>query len=224
MMCNMYWTLIIAKSLYASESWNTESIPCNGKGCIVCVTKENGELAPYEPSIPARKGLSIYKKIFGTSRIMSDIKKGRRQGRLTDRAQLPLTPGHHMIYKDLCLVFDILIGDHNLETEDFLVAPPKRENRLTRSSHDSVWIYNLKQRRTHHHEISIIRRHKGLVDFFLSDHVSMIEMKSLTRDQRKEKLRRMVEQLVTEDNKIRDKIWNGTFVPPNAEHVPADKR
>ena len=40
-----------------------------------------------------------------------------------------------------------------------------------------------------------------------------IRMKSLTRDQRKEKLRRMVEQLVTPDNAVRDQIWNGTFKP-----------
>ena len=59
LMNNMYWTLIISKSLYASESWNTETIPCNEKGIVIWITKDNGEKAPYEASIPARKGLSI---------------------------------------------------------------------------------------------------------------------------------------------------------------------
>ena len=69
----------------------------------------------------------------------------------------------------------------------------------------------MKEKRAHHSELSIIRRHANLVDYLLSDEISMIEMKSLSRDQRKEKLRRMVEQLSTAENDVRDQIWNGTF-------------
>ena len=220
-MVNMYWTLIIAKALYASESWNTEIVPCNKKGCINRVgniewtTKDDGNIIKYEPSIPAKTGLSIYKKMFGTSVVMNDIKRMKRSGKLKHRYQLPLTPGHWAIYKDLCLIFNILIGDQNLDTEDFLIAPPKRNHHQTRAGFNSKWTYNLKEKRAHHGELSIIRRHENLVDYLLSDEISMEEMRILTRDQRKEKIRRMVEQLPTSDNDTREEIWNGTFVPKN---------
>ena len=217
-MVNMYWTLIIAGPMYASESWNTETIPCNKNGCInrtgkiIWINKDNGEITKYEPSIPAKTGLSIYKKMFGSSVVMNDIKRMRKSGKLKNRCQLPLTPGHFAIYKDLCLIFNILIGDQNLDTEDFLVAPPKRNHYSTRSGFNSKWTFNLKEKKAHHSKLSIVRRHANLVDYLLSDEISMEEMKSLNRDQRKEKLRRMVEQLSTPENDVREKIWNGTFV------------
>ena len=122
---NMYWTLVIAKSLYASQSWNTETIPCNEKGIMTrIITKDNGEKAYYVASAPARKGLYVYKQMFGDRAIMQDIAKLRRKGILKERAQLPLTPGHIAIHKDLCLIIDILIGDNNLDAEDFLEPPP----------------------------------------------------------------------------------------------------
>ena len=47
LMNNLYWSIIVANSLYASPSWNTEIFPCDIKGNrLDVVTKENGETVP----------------------------------------------------------------------------------------------------------------------------------------------------------------------------------
>ena len=208
----MYWSLIIAKSLYASQSWNTETVACDPKGILTnIITKDNGEMVFYETSAPARKGLSIYKQMFGDWAIMQDIARLKRKGTLKDRMQLPLTPGHIAIHKDLCLIFDILAGDNSLNADDFMVPPPKARNYQTRSHDDTAWIYNTKQKRAHHQQLSIIRRHANLVDYILDCKITMLEVKELKREARNDKLKRIVEQLETEDNKVREEIWSGTY-------------
>ena len=80
---NMYWTLVISKSMYASGNWNTETIPCNERRSVTgIITKDNGEKAPYETSTPARNGLYIYEQMFGDRAIMQDIARMRRRGKL----------------------------------------------------------------------------------------------------------------------------------------------
>ena len=210
LMTNLYWTLIVAKSLYASESWNTEIIPCDSMGRITnWIKKDDGTMINYESSPVAKKGLTIYKLMFGTVAVMREIQKLRKKGIMRNRYQLPLTPGHYAVYKDMCLILDIITGENNLETDDFLIA--NNGSRNTRQGGQSAWAVNVKNRRAHHRELSIIRRHEAFVDFIINCQVSMLELYAMTRDQRKEKLRRMIDLVPTHDNFIRGQIWDGTF-------------
>ena len=138
----VYYTLFLAKSLYGSESWNTETNPIDKKGIITrIIRKDNGENVIYNSSTMAKKGKQIYKLMFGSPDIMEDIAKLKRKRVLRDRLHLPLMPGQIAILKDLCIIFSILIGDENLEATDFLEQPPVLPNRNT----DSTFTYNLKQ-------------------------------------------------------------------------------
>ena len=163
----------------------------------------------YEPSPFAKKGLGIYKMMFGTGIVMSGIQKLRKSGVLKHRYQLPLTPGHYAVYKDLCLILDVITGENNLDADDFLIT--KHNSRITRQGDQPTWITNVKDRRAHHRELSIVRRHEAFVDYLLNCKVNMLELHSMTRDQRKEKLRRMIDLIPSKENGIRDQIWEGTF-------------
>ena len=140
---------------------------------------------------------------------MKEIQKLKKKGILKNRYQLPLTPGHYAVYKDMCLILDIITGENNLEADDFLIT--NNRSRTTRQGGQLAWEVNVKNRRAHHRELSIIRRHEAFVDFLLNCQVSMLELYAMTRDERKEKLRRMIDLVPTHDNYIRGQIWDGTF-------------
>ena len=209
-MNNLYWTLIVAKSLYGSESWNTEVIPCSNTGRITgWIRKDDGNMVKHESSPVAKKGLWIYKMMFGTRAVMNGIQRLRKRGDLKHRYHLPLTPGHYAVYKDMCLILDIITGENNLDADDFLIT--KNRSRITRQGGQLAWAVNVKNRRAHHRELSIIRRHETFVDYLLNCQISMLELYAMTRDERKEKLRRMIDLIPTHDNQIREQIWEGTF-------------
>ena len=216
MMKNAYHTLVLSRSLYASECYNSETIPVDKDGKIKeIIITDNGNVTRHESSDLARTGKRVYRLMFGSRAIMDDITRLRKLGKLTSRAdELPLTPGQFCIYKDINAFFRILDDKPGMKTNDFLEKPPEN-GRMTRSVYDSLIDYNNKQTASNHEKRSLNRRHYGLIKWILEHKIDPQDFCHAPKERRKRIIKGIIDSMDTPDNHLRGEIWDGRFVQPN---------
>ena len=149
--------------------------------------------------------------MFGSPAVLKEIARLKKEGHLTDKSDLPLMPVQVAILKDLCLIFSIVAGDANIDATDILIQP-KTPVRATRSEADSAFVYNQKLKTAHHQERSIVRRHGALVEWICTQDIPIEDILQRNKVARKALLKELVERTDTVENKIRNDIWNGTYV------------
>ena len=127
---------------------------------------------------------------------------------------VPLLPSQQCIVKSLTWIFKILGGKlkaGGIHAEDMLRINKNNTNLETRSQGRSMFEKSVFRKEFHHDKLSILRRHKTLVLDILGKE-GYNELLQQSNKMQKRKIEEYVSEMKTKENKIRDRIREGTLI------------
>jgi len=93
-----------------------------------------------------------------------------------------------------------------MKINDFM-EPPKTSSRVTRSIKESM----LEDGLAHHYNRSIFRRHKDILKWILDNDTMITELEEKKKHTRRNMIKKIINELPTEENKIRQDLWEEKF-------------
>ena len=127
---------------------------------------------------------------------------------------VPLMPSQQAIVKSLVWAFKILSGKLNnagITAEEMLEVNQHQANLTTRSQQMDLFGRSVERKQYHHEKLSILRRHKGLIQEILGS-AEYNEVLHMTIKKQKSSIEAFIRKKDTKQNKIREEIRKGTYV------------
>jgi len=208
----LYYAIMISRSLYASEAWSaaTYNVDMYGKIGKTYHKDKAGQSMFQQPSY-VKTSQECYLKWFGTRRVAGDIVKLKEKKRIKSYQDIPLLPAQLAVLKDLALIFDIFDPKTYMRVEEFLEPLQTEQTRTTRSKLVTIMEKAVRDPTTNHQQRSLFRRHQGLLHWLsTAKYVGpLLEMK---KGQRRKSLAELIGLLNTEENQIRQTIYQGNYI------------
>ena len=116
--------------------------------------------------------------------------------------------------KSLVWAFKILSGkldNAGISAEEMLEINQNQANLTTRSQHRDLFNRSVGRKEYHNEKLSILRRHKGLIQEILGS-VEYSEVLQMTIKQQKSSIEQFIRKKDMKQNRIRDEIRKGTYV------------
>ena len=127
---------------------------------------------------------------------------------------VPLMPSQQCILKSLVWAIKILSGkltNARINSEKLLEVNKNRANLATRSLGKSIFNRSVNRTEYHNEKLSILRRHKDLIKELLGEK-EYSEILQMTVKEQKQKIEKFIRNKDTKQNRIREKIKNGTYI------------
>ena len=106
---SLYHTIMISRTLYASEAWSTATVNTDVHGRVSENYEKDGEgLVQFTQPAYAKTSKECYLKWLGTKTVSDDIKRYKEKKWIKSFHDIPLLPIQIAIQKDLALIFDII--------------------------------------------------------------------------------------------------------------------
>ena len=190
----LYHTILLSRTLYGSESWNSTTIYVHPNGKIMeSYDKDFYGTTSTELPDYARTANTCYKAWFGTRHVMKDIKLLKNKGEIQTYEDIPLLPTQIMVQKDLAMLFDICDPRTTMDLDDFL-EPSGNGSGRTRSSKYSAIERAVNNKSQHHQTRSIFRRHRHLL-IWMDGLWDFAEIAGMKKDPRRRKLQEILSKL-----------------------------
>ena len=159
---SLYHTIMISRTLYASEAWSTATVNTDAHGKISEMYEKDGEgLTQFTLPLYAKTSKECYLKWMGTKTVSDDIRRYKKKRWIRSFHDIPLLPIQIAIQKDLSLIFDIIDPKTCMDLAEFL-EPPNGDGR-TRSSLMSIMEKAIKNRTINHQKRNLFRRHQRIL-------------------------------------------------------------
>ena len=127
---------------------------------------------------------------------------------------VPLMPSQQAVVKSLVWAFKILSGKLDgagIGAEKMLETNQNQTNSTTRSQTKDLFDRSVGRKEYHNDKLSILRRHKGLIQEILGSE-EYSEMLHMTIKQQKSSIEQFIRKQNTKQNKIREEIRQGNYV------------